>query len=469
MSYSLSNADQQRISHTKTRLNILDNCWEYEVQDRMREQYSLQNVNMLGRPSTSINLFANVVGQLAIHYDTPSIISNPELNEVTSDIWAATINNAHLWSVLQENDRKLIGLRENFVFVHVTDDGIQLEAVPPCEVVIDKTGGDKSKPAALRRFRSYLLMGEKGLENVPCWECWDISDSENPCYWIETSSGDNITSSVDPAYSEYKWIDSSGPFIPCVFYRAKTTSQTWDSYAWSEIVSGTLDIAIHWTMWGLCQRNASYPQWYAIDLSVPGTAINPGQGQKADITPRNIDIMPSTLLMLHSKEGHNGTIGQLEAVDLLEMSKAILLRQNTILSNIGIHPDDVTSSAPESGVAISLKRSAQRKAALSYIPNLRVGDEQLCSIIAKIYNIFYAPVNSNIELPVYGWSIDYCLPESSTDEFLADLEKDKGLIALGLKSTVEVCRKLYGLDSDEAAIEKLTLIREQNKLFPLIS
>jgi hypothetical protein len=66
---------------------------------------------------------------------------------------------------------------------------------------------------------------------------------------------------------------------------------------------------------------------------------------------------------------------------------------------------------------------------------------------------------------VDGWKVEYSLPETSTDEFLADLKRDEALIELGLKSTVDLAMKLYNLD-EAAAIAKLQSVRQMNTLFP---
>ena len=115
-----------------------------------------------------------------------------------------------------------------------------------------------------------------------------------------------------------------------------------------------------------------------------------------------------------------------------------------------------------SGVAIQLKRSYQRKVALGYVPMFQAADQRLFAKMARTWNIFYG---AGTKLPVDGWKIEYSLPETSTDEFLADLKRDEALIELGLKSTVDLAMKLYNLD-ETAAIQKLQSVRQMNTLFP---
>jgi hypothetical protein len=116
-----------------------------------------------------------------------------------------------------------------------------------------------------------------------------------------------------------------------------------------------------------------------------------------------------------------------------------------------------------SGVAIQLKRSYQRKVAVGYVPMFQAADQRLFSKMARTWNIFYG---GGVKLPADGWKIEYSLPETSTDEFLADLKRDQTLIELGLKSTVDLCMKLYNLD-EAAAIVKLQTVADYQTLFPL--
>jgi hypothetical protein len=180
--------------------------------------------------------------------------------------------------------------------------------------------------------------------------------------------------------------------------------------------------------------------------------------------PDSIELSPNSILRFKS-EGQPGVgkVGQLQAADAKSMADAILMKQATILNNVGIHPDDLSQSGqPQSGVAIQLKRSYQRKVALGYVPMFQSSDQRLYGKMARVYNIFYGGA---VKLPVDGWKVEYSLPETSTDEFLADLKRDEALIELGLKSTVDLAMKLYNLD-EAAAIQKLQSVRQMNTLFP---
>lgn len=463
--------DSARWEHTRLRRNVLGGTWEMDILWRMKEQYGLNQVANMGRPSLAVNLMANSVDQTAILYDAQPVVSNPGLTGPATTAWADVVDGCHLWNLLQDNCRKVVGLREGFVQVLATPAGVQLEVVTPDEIVVDKTTGDASTITAMRRSRRFVVVGEKGEPVVKdCWELWDISDPLAPVHAVVQADGTIITADVYPPAEgadglvphTYPWVDEMGPYLPWTLYRARYTSETFDPYYGSELVHGTLDIAIHWTMWGVCLRNNSWPQWWIMDADVPGMSIADASMAALPSPPDTIELAPNSILRFKS-DGNPGVgkVGQLQPADARTMADAILTKQNTILNNVGIHPDDLTPTTSSSGVAIQLKRSAQRRVALSYVPSFRAADERLFSLMARTNNLFY---EGAVQLPVEGWRIDYTLPETSSAEFLADFEKDKELVALGFKSMVDVAMKLYGLDTPGEALDRLEEVQRMNAM-----
>ena len=465
---SLSQEEQERWSESKLRWNILQGIWEWEVLIRMREQYGLQMISNMGRPATSINLLANSVSQTAVLHDQPALWSNDSLR--TPEVWAQIVQSTHLASILQELCQKTVAVREVIPFVSTSeilgDATLSIEIVPSHEIVIDKTTEDQSTPLRIRRQRTFTLREGATRRDVDCWEIWDISDPMAPVHEVLDGEGMSRTASVYPEEQGYPFIDEEGPFLPCVLYRAKYNGRTWDPYYGAEVVAGTLDIAIHWTMWGLCLRNNSWPQWWFMDCEVPGmtspetTFSQIGGGAGA---PETAEIGPNIAINLKSDANQKGNLGQLTPADVKAMAESILMKQNTILNNIGIHPDDISASASaQSGVAIQLKRSAQRRIAMSYAPAFRQNDTKLVSLLCRMSNLFH-----ETDLPTAGWDVQYQLPEMSADEFLQDLEKDKELVKLGLMSAVQLVQKLYSLDTPEQAVSKMEEIRRHNLRFPI--
>ena len=466
--------DQARWQHTRLRRNMLQGTWEQEIQERMREQMGLTNVGNLGRPSTSVNLLENTTDQTAIIYDAAPTVTNPAFDEQQAKAWSDTVNGAHLWGIMQDVCAKTVGLRECFLWVVPTSSGVQLEIVTPDEIVVTATTGDASSPTALKRAVTFAvtstLTGK--TEHIDCWECWDVSDPANPTHTVMDGEGHDVTADVYPDDNGvYIYTDEQGPYLPCVLYRARYTGDTFDPYWGSGLVHGTLDIGIAWTVWSVCLRNNSWPQWYLVDGVVPGQSIGDTAGMLDGISPPpgTIELAPNSIIRFKSEGGPGSAkVGQLTPCDAKLMAEAIMIKQNTILNNVGIHPDDLSNAGqPMSGVAIQLKKSSSRKIATAMVPMFRDADSKLYNVMARVHNVFYADSEAGIPaLPTEGWQIQYNLPEMSTDEFLADLAKDETLIELGLLSKVDVAMKFYSLTDPAAAVRKLQEVAQYNLMFP---
>lgn len=78
--------DAARWQYTRMCRNILGGTWELEILTRMKEQYGLNNVNNMGRPSMSVNLFGNTVDQVSILYTSPGVITNEYLTDQTAAV-----------------------------------------------------------------------------------------------------------------------------------------------------------------------------------------------------------------------------------------------------------------------------------------------------------------------------------------------------------------------------------------------
>ena len=224
-------------------------------------------------------------------------------------------------------------------------------------------------------------------------------------------------------------------------------------------------------MWSVCLRNNSWPQWYLVDGVVPGQSIGdtPNMLDGVAAPPGTIELAPNSIIRFKSEGGPGSAkVGQLTPCDAKLMAEAIMIKQNTILNNVGIHPDDLSNAGqPMSGVAIQLKKSSSRKIATAMVPMFRDADSKLYNVMARVHNVFYADSEQGIPaLPTEGWQIQYNLPEMSTDEFLADLAKDETLIELGLLSKVDVAMKFYSLTDPAAAIRKLQEVAQYNLMFP---
>jgi hypothetical protein len=454
--------DLARWVHTAVRLRMLEGHWESDIIKRLSEKLTPnRNVN-LGRPTQSLNLFQSAVRQISIQHDDPCTFSNPLLTESATDIFNQIVSSSHIHSILQKNSEYVVGLRENLIRIDYTADGIQLHIATPNTIVTEHAVGNPNKMIQVKEMTHYLIEGEW----EPCWSIWDISNPARPTFRVENDDGDDVTSSVilpemsgegEMIPTEWIWFDSEGqPFLPWVKYRAQYTCHQWDAYAWSELAHASIDVAILWTAWNKVVLDASWAQRWVIDLMIQGMS------QTVDGTA-TIECDPTSIIALKSNPDKAGSTGQWEpASDPEKLAIAIQAFQSSVLSNIGIHPADIDASQnTQSGVAIQLKRSAQRRLAMKMIPQFRDGDTELLEKIAMVYNI----VAGSDVLPVEEWSIQYHLPAADVGEFIAELDRDARLLEMGFISKVDLMMKYNPDLSRDQAIEKLRLVASENQEF----
>ena len=219
-----------------------------------------------------------------------------------------------------------------------------------------------------------------------------------------------------------------------------------------------------WSMFFAVSRDASWPQKFGLDVQPAGATIASENGT----TVAYVETSPTSILLfgtdLSRGADANPALGQFTSgADPARFAEAVLICQSTLLSNLGINPADVEQTrASQSGVAIQLKRSAQRKTAMAYVPMFRVADEELLGLISKCHNIFYptAPVLSE-----EGWRINYILPEMSLDEREALISQEIELIKLGLSSRVDLVMKVRPeVKSRKEALESLLEKMEEEAL-----
>jgi hypothetical protein len=453
---STNAADYHRMEHTAVRLRMLEGPWEQDITRRLNEKLTPGRLVNLGRPTQSLNLFQSATRQIAVQHDEPCGFSNPALTTLSDEAFRELVSSTHLHSILQKNTEYVVGLRENLIRIDQTANGVKLHIATPNTITIETVPGDPNGIVVIREMTNYLIDGEW----VAAWAIWDISNPLNPHFRVEDGEGNHITNQVvlmDEGQEAWIWFDPQGnPFLPWVRYRAQYTCNQWDAYTGAELAHASIDCAILWTAWNKVVLDASWAQRWVIDLMIQGLS------QTSDGTA-TLECDPTSIIALKSGNDKTGSTGQWEpGADPEVSAKAILQFQSSVLSNIGIHPADIEASTnAQSGIAIQLKRSAQRRLASRMIPQFRAGDTELVEKMAMIYNM---TVGEDI-LPINGWSIAYHLPAASTDEFIAELDRDTKLISLGFISKVDLMMKYNPELSRDQAIERLKLVAEDNALF----
>jgi hypothetical protein len=174
-----------------------------------------------------------------------------------------------------------------------------------------------------------------------------------------------------------------------------------------------------------------------------------------------IDTQPNSILMFKSVGDRNGSAGSFPApIEPTKFAEAVLLFQKTLLGNAGFHPADIErTTGAESGYAIQLKRSAQRRYALSFEPNFREGDLELIRKMCLVFNAH----STEPDLPTEGFAITYRPIEITPDELASDLEYNTKLVDAGMMDKIAWYQRINPGVSEEEATVALLRIAAINK------
>lgn len=452
-------ADADRWLESGQRERLLEGTWEQDGRAYAGNLVADTRLEAWGPLSQAMNLFKSLVLQLACLYDEPPTVRNAEFDDESEGF----LMRLNLWPRMQQHAKYVVGLRESAVRIEHHPDaahGIELRLVNATRIEVAWHPSVATLPVAIREARLRSVAGRQAW----CWDVWDVSDPEAPVYRIETAEPNPIDLTAAVLGEEaglYPWVHEGKPFLPWVIYHAADTGRGWDPREWHELVQATYGLAMLWTFWLHCVKEASWDQKYAIDLVLQGLSrANAGTGGASRVT-----VDPTSLLMFKGKEGR-GTVGSIGAsVDPLAMAQSILLYQQVVATHLGVAPSDIrtTSADAQSGIAISLTREGLRKMQRRYQPQFRAGDEELLTKIAWIHNLFRDA--DMPALPEDGYRVSYPGLPLSAEEIDALLGKYERLIALGLRSEVDLLMEMEpGLTRDEALAQLVRVADERRKV-----
>ena len=438
-------ADAARWNESRKRRRMLEGLWETDVRERIKEYFSRIRELTLGKPNLGLNLFNSVVSQQSILYDQPFTVVAPEgTSDEQKAEFSTVLDDAHLAQLLQRNCRNVTGLREGLMKLVPTDSGLRYNVVPSDVVVVEHVPGD---PSTLTKVSEGIVLSD----GRTAWEVWDIKDPTKPTRKILTSDGTDISADVLKEPGVYLEIGpkTGEPFLPYVLYHAEWSDKVWNAYDLSELPNASLDLAVLWTMFGDGVRNAAWPQRYAINLRLDGATVTKGPDARAGY----IDTAPTSLIVFKVIDPNSpASAGQYApGCDPKTLAESILIYMGVVLNNLGISPADLQAQPnAQSGYAIQLKRSAQRREATKVIPNFRDGDTELLDKTAMMENIY-----SGTSYPEEGWGVAYNLPALGQAEMMEALETRQKELELGLASKVDV---FVSLNPDWAIRERSEVV-----------
>jgi hypothetical protein len=445
-------AEQQRIEHTRLRRRLMYGLGREDVRDRMRLAFGALRSDVIGEPDLSANPLLAACTAVAALYDRDPVVSHP----IGPDAAAALSPFLRtLWPLMQRVQRDTVAMREMLMRVDWRVDAsgvpeVVYRPVPPDMVVMKR---DPSRPDHPIEVREAVQVKDQLGREEWIWSVWrvtiDGSDGYHAFHAFDTdedvSERYGFVAQTGPTY---QWRTLDGRCVlPFVLYHAAFTGALLDPYHGSELVYGTLDVAVLWTYHSHIIRNAAFEVRYTLgarigaDLDYGDSGGGPRMRAVAD---------PTAVLSVQRDPDFDGQpqIGALApSADPLAIAEAIVIRERRLIAFAGLSPADVhrTSGDPRSGYSLAITREGQREAQRRYAPVFSPIDEELVGLTATALRLAGGPT-----LPEVGWSVRHQLLPASPEERDAERRDVLELMSQGLLGRAEARAKLTGESLDQA-------------------
>lgn len=438
-------SDAERRLETARKRRILDGKWRLDLQRHLGETLGVVRSENLGRISIAVNLAKNVCEQIgSVLYEDEPTIKNDEADPTE---YVEMLERLGVWSLAQRQGFYIYGLRESAYRVDWASDASEprLEIVTPEALEVETADDDPQKLLVVRQMQ--LRMDPTTKKMGEFWMVWDLPRGER--YLLDAS----MTPRPDVVATEPLAVWEGEPFLPWVLYHAAPTGHVWSPWGLEELFSAAFDVGVLWNSYHNGMRDASWKQKYALNVRL-ASPVNVREGTASVATT------PTSVLLWESIDGQAGELGVLDtAFDVKAYGESVLTYQRTVIASLGLHPDDIEQTAAESGYAVSLKRSAQRRMAEALEPMYRHGDLQLLALIAKVCNVY-----GGTAYPVDGWRIDYAHRADSVAEQAEKFEYHRKLVEAGLMSKSEWLRETYSNMSEDDAMKRLVEIEVERAM-----
>ena len=412
-----------RIREQLLRERLLTGAHRPDITAEIQKDYAPEIAAELQlNPDLSENAFHLTLSQIAVSYDEPPEVSadgDPDLDAIVTPA---------LWPKMQERDMHQRGIRECFVRLDwPTEEGIpaevQYRVVTPGRITKAVAArGQPDRVAMVEEWRPRTRGTDEGPIHVETYETWDVRDPDG------------------------------APILPYVLYHARLQDRLFDWMAGTELVAGTLRLAVGWTSWWDAFNNSASPQRVAIDLEPPaGTAITIQGARNLE----TITTSPKTILKFNSTRDGSGRIDTYPpGLSPMEGVEALRSYGERLAVYAGLNPGDLQASgSSRSGIAIIVSRDGQRRAQQRAEPSNRAGDRQLLACAARLANAYGGTALPTDER---AYQIQYARLGLSQQERALAIENLTAERDLGLVSRVTLARRLDpSLESDEEAIAYL--------------
>lgn len=400
--------DVLRWHESALRWRLLYGHWQHDVDARLVEQLGAVKAAAWKRADVSGNPFRSICQQVSTLYDEAPVWSSTMGD--AADL-AALMDAAGWQQIMQRGQRDCEGQREVFVRADWTVDGLGLRLAHAHRVCARGTASCPDVPVWVREARVRRV----GASERWTWDEISIEDEGAPYYRV--MDGDKVIEEI-PWPDAWRWSDGR-PLMPYVVYHAQRTGQMWDAFEGHELVEGTLQVAIQWSMFGHAMLRASWPQRYAVGVDFAGAS---SEGS-ASTARQQIVADPATVLLMGKAGDFDGQplIGQWAAAsDPDRLASAVGQYEARMISYSGLSPSDFarTSGDPRSGYALAISSEGQAKASRRRAPAYRRGDRQLARVVAALSSRSGGPHLPDADV----WSVTYAIEAAPEVAVVPDVD-----------------------------------------------
>lgn len=454
----------RRIEHTRLRRRLLEGTWEEDLHNRLQIHLGTVRKAAWGYPDMSSNIFRQIARALSALYVMPPDVTHPTRELAAMDLFDK-ISRSGLWATMNRFQQLVVGCREYWQRIHVAADGrLTFRPVAPDMTVARSFADRPDYPVAVQELRE--RMGEDGKPRWT-WDILDISDEANPIYKVcayvdggkvgEDLSAVYLGGSYSGAAYPYRRIDGR-PILPYVLYHAERIGdRLWDAWEGVEVVEGSLNIAVSYSMLFHAIKDSSWPQRYIVGAEPQGATLEGGVSSAR----REVVSDPATVLMLRATDEQQPVIGQWQAgSDTTALEQTIAACANRLAQDAGVSPADIQrmGGTARSGYAIALSHEGKREAQRAYSQSFRTSDEELVMKAAILLNrVLGTPY------PEGGYSVQYRSIPLSGSELDARRKHALELLDAGLMTRVEALRLFDDSLTEQDAAAMLAEIDAMNK------
>lgn len=453
--------DRARMQESARRRRMLEGIWENDLLEAMSAYVSPEQFAAWGRPDTSSNVFRSTVNQLAVLYDRPVVIGH-DTDETSAAAMREITKSAAVWEQAPNLQRLVIGQRESLRRVSWDNGRVTVRLVPVDRVTAESSPDDPANPHTVTEYRPREYDGKR----IVTRDVLSVANPDAPVYRVETGDGGRDLTAYflggEFSGDRYPYRDQTGaPVLPYALTHANgAASKLFDPYEGSELVTGSLKVAVLWSFWSHILFDCSFPQKYGVNARPAGLSSDPNTDENATY----IATDPASLLLMEAVNPESPVaLGQFApGGDPVAVGRAISEYQSLIAQQFDVGPSDIARSHADarSGYALIVQNEGKRAAQRKYEVGHRAGDLTLMRICAVVHNTY----SGGARVAESGYTIDYRPLPLSVDERRTRIDEYRTRAELGVASAVQLLAELEGLTENQARA-RLEQIRRDRLAF----